>query len=196
MEHERNDRTAYLQALQQADTLSAGGRAALGTVPSSDPATANSGAAPQPNMVEKRRSPRYKCEGSAEMTEVDGDTRSWASFNDISMHGCYVEATSTYSVGTSAKGTVKVNDPYLGMGIAFTEMSQDDRARLRSLLQSIARPSVVMGPGIAAAGLREPMLVISDPAAAVQALVQVFEQAGDVCCGMSSFGFCVAASLP
>ena len=196
MEHERNDRTAYLQALQQADTLSAGGRAALGTVPSSDPATANSGAAPQPNMVEKRRSPRYKCEGSAEMTEVDGDTRSWASFNDISMHGCYVEATSTYSVGTSAKGTVKVNAPYLGMGIAFTEMSQDDRARLRSLLQSIARPSVVMGPGIAAAGLREPMLVISDPAAAVQALVQVFEQAGDVCCGMSSFGFCVAASLP
>ena len=209
MEHERNDRTAYLQALQQADTLSAGGRAALGTVPSSDPATANSGAAPQPNMVEKRRSPHYKCEGSAEMTEVDGDTRSWASFNDISMHGCYVEATSTYSVGTSlvlklaangfqvsAKGTVKVNDPYLGMSIAFTEMSQDDRARLRSLLQSIARPSVVMGPGIAAAGLREPMLVISDPAAAVQALVQVFEQAGDVCCGMSSFGFCVAASLP
>ena len=112
------------------------------------------------------------------------------------MHGCYVEATSTFPVGTSlvlklaangfqvsAKGTVKVNYPYLGMGIAFTEMSQDDRARLRSLLQSIARPSVVMGPGIAAAGLREPMLVISDPAAAVQALVQVFEQAGDVVAG-------------
>ena len=103
---------------------------------------------------------------------------------------------ATRNSAISAKGTVKVNYPYLGMGIAFTEMSQDDRARLRSLLQSIARPSVVMGPGIAAAGLREPMLVISDPAAAVQALVQVFEQAGDVCCGMSSFGFCVAASLP
>jgi hypothetical protein len=161
MAHERNDRTAYLQALKQPDTFSSDAPAASGTEPSSDPATANSGAAPQPNCVEKRRSPRYKCEGSAEMTEADGDARSWASFKDISMHGCYVEATSTYPVSTSlvlklaangfqvsARGTVKVNYPYLGMGIAFTEMSLDDRARLRSLLQSIARPSVIMGPGL------------------------------------------------
>ena len=188
-----NDRTAHLQALK-ADTMSSGAPgAASGATPSSDPAPpASSDAAHQPAVVEKRRSPRYKCEGSAEMTEVGGDTRSWASFKDISMHGCYVEATSTFPLGTSlvlklaangfqvsAKGTVKVNYPYLGMGIAFTEMSQDDRARLRSLLQSVSRPSVIMGPGVVAASpvnLREAVPLISDPAAAVQALVQVFDK--------------------
>jgi hypothetical protein len=127
------------------------------------------------------------------MTEEGCDTRTWASFKDISMHGCYVEATSTYAVGTnlvlklaangfqvSAKGAVRVNYPYLGMGIAFTEMSPDDRARLRSLLQAVARPSVILGPEVAAVAspvsLREPVPVISNPAAAVQALIQVFEK--------------------
>jgi len=48
------------------------------------------------------------------------------------------------------------------------------------LLQAIARPSVILGPGAAAvaspASLREPVPVISNPAAAVQALIQVFEK--------------------
>jgi hypothetical protein len=193
MAQERNDGTAYLQALKQADTVSSGApAAAAGTRPSSDPAPATADA-DRHDGVEKRRSPRYKCEGSAEMTEEGCETRAWASFKDISMHGCYVEATSTYAVGTnlvlklaangfqvSGKGAVRVNYPYLGMGIAFTEMSQDDRTRLRSLLQAITRPSVILGPGAAAvaspASLREPVPVISNPAAAVQALIQVFEK--------------------
>jgi hypothetical protein len=33
--------------------------------------------------VEKRRSPRYQCEGSVEMGEIDCDVHTWASFTDL-----------------------------------------------------------------------------------------------------------------
>jgi hypothetical protein len=67
-----------------------------------------------------------------------------------------VEATSTYPAGTLlhtkleangfkvyAKGCVRVSYPYLGMGIAFTEVSEEDRSRLREQLRSISQPSVM-----------------------------------------------------
>jgi hypothetical protein len=49
---------------------------------------------------EKRRSPRFKCEGGAELRAESGDVRIWAAFQDVSLHGCYVEAQATYPVGT------------------------------------------------------------------------------------------------
>ena len=102
---------------------------------------------------------------AARIRKEDGsEIHTWACFKDISMHGCYVEATATYPVGTNlrlklaakgfqvnAKGNVRVNYPYLGMGIAFTEMSADDRARLRSLLETVARQSMLVWPGVEAA---------------------------------------------
>jgi hypothetical protein len=142
--------------------------------------------------AEKRRSPRYKCEGSVEMRELDGELKSWASFTDISLHGCYVEAQATYPVGTilhiklegngmkvEAKGNVRVNYPCLGMGIAFVELTAANEACLRELLSSISRPSVIMGPGIASSfPPRGPIGVvplISDAQAAIQALIAFFE---------------------
>jgi hypothetical protein len=141
---------------------------------------------------EKRRSPRYKCEGSVEMRELDCDVKTWASFTDVSLHGCYVEAQATYPVGTilylklegngmkvEAKGNVRVNYPYFGMGIAFVELTAENEARLRELLGSISRPSVIMGPGIASSlPARGPIGVvplISDAQAAIQALIAFFE---------------------
>ncbi len=47
---------------------------------------------------EKRRSTRYRCEGSAGMREDGADVQTWARFTDISLHGCYVEAQATYPV--------------------------------------------------------------------------------------------------
>ena len=49
--------------------------------------------------AEKRRSTRYKCEGSAEIQEDGREVRTWATFSDISLDGCYVEAQATYPVG-------------------------------------------------------------------------------------------------
>ena len=111
--------------------------------------------------VEKRRSHRYNCEGNAELREERRDVRTWATFQDVSLHGCYMEVQATYRVGTilqmkldangvqvETKGVVRVNYPYLGMGIAFREMSEPSVARLRELLSKISRRTVGTPPGM------------------------------------------------
>jgi hypothetical protein len=152
----------------------------------------SSGPQPQFTGAEKRRSPRYKCEGSVELREQNCEVRTWAAFTDISMHGCYVEAQATYPVGTvlqmkleangfrvESMGNVRVNYPYLGMGIAFVEMTEENRAHLRDLVGSVSRPSVIMGPGIASAfPARSPLdavPLISNPEAAIKKLAEFFE---------------------
>lgn len=126
------------------------------------------------------------------MREENCDVHTWATFSDISLHGCYIEAQATYPVGTTlylkleangirveAMSTVRVNYPYLGMGIAFAEMTEENRSHLKELLGTVSRPAMIMGPGIAsalpAASPLDAVPLISDSAAAVQALIQYFE---------------------
>jgi hypothetical protein len=58
-------------------------------------------------------------------------------------------------------------------------MTDENEARLRDMLSTVLRPSVIMGPGIAsslpATGPLEAVPLISDPTAAIQALVEFFE---------------------
>jgi hypothetical protein len=197
MADETNEGVSYLRALKQSPP---GTGAASGVAPAREskteatPASGTAGPGSEGKQfpgTEKRRSARYKCVGSAEMCQEASDVHTWATFTDISMHGCYVEATATYPVGTllemkleakahrvRTKGTVRVSYPNLGMGIAFTEIAEDHRARLKELLRTISRPSVIIGPGIASAasspaafGTAPP---ISDPTAAVRTLVEFF----------------------
>ena len=141
--------------------------------------------------MEKRRSPRYKCEASVEICPDSSESRTWATCTDVSMHGCYVEATATHPVGTNlhvklqannfqvqSKGCVRVNYPCLGMGIAFIEMSQENRSRLRELLRAISRPSVILGtlaPSVPAGSPSASTSLPSDPGAALRALAEFFE---------------------
>jgi len=146
---------------------------------------------------EKRLSPRYRCEGSAGMREDGRDVQTWARFTDISLHGCYVEAQATYPVGTvlhlkleangvrvENKGTVRVSYPYLGMGIAFTEVSEKTREHMKEMMGSLSRPTAITGLGIGGMEIasslpaQEPLHAlprIADPAAAVQALAEFFD---------------------
>jgi PilZ domain len=188
MAQENNDNITYLKALRQP----VGAPAAAAAAPAREPAAmgANEAGEPQPYAgPEKRRSPRFKCEGSIEMREPGHDVRTWATFKDISLHGCYVEASATYPVGTvldlkleangfqvRAKGTVRVCYPFLGMGIALIEMAEADRASLKQLLGTISRPAVVMGAPLLASGPLEPAPLIADPTAALRALVEFFEK--------------------
>ncbi len=184
MEQETNNGVDYLRALKQSAQIDA----ATGVASAHDTALNNE----HFQGPDKRRSMRYKCEGSAELREGERDVRTWATFSDVSMHGCYVEAQATYPVGTilqmkleaagvrvESMGTVRVNYPYLGMGIAFGEMSEEHRGHLRELLSKISRPAVIMGPGIASSlpsgKPLESVPAISDPAAALQALTEFFE---------------------
>ena len=193
MAEEINDGTAYLRALKHATSSQSGAAAAPAHEPErpmENPSPVQGGEDFQ--GAEKRRSPRYKCEGSAEVREEGCDVRTWASFTDISLHGCYVEAQATYPAGTllhmkleghsirvETKGKVRISYPYLGMGIAFEDMSDENAIRLKQLLASLSRPCVIMGPGVnsphPSTGPMEGLPSIANPAAAVRALIEFFE---------------------
>ncbi len=196
MAEETNEGVAYLKALKQSVVPAAATAAAPAREPVSDEDPHSTApvadSAEQFQGEEKRRSRRFRCEGSAELRAEDCDVRTWATFKDVSLHGCYVEAQATYPVGTAlqmkleangfrveSKGEVRVNYPYLGMGIAFAGMSEENRAQLKGLLSTISRPTVVMGPRVAsslpAGGATAAVPLITDPSAAVRALTEFFE---------------------
>ena len=95
MAHEIDEGVAYLRSLKQSSPQSAAAAAPARYSPA-----AGGAAGDQFKGAEKRRSPRYKCEGSAELREEGCDVRTWATFSDISLHGCYVEAQATYPANT------------------------------------------------------------------------------------------------
>ena len=72
------------------------------------------------------------------------------------------------------KGKVRISYPYLGMGIAFQDISDENLARLKQLLGSLSRPVVIVGPGANAphptTGPMEGLPAITDPEACVARL--------------------------
>ncbi len=146
---------------------------------------------PPVQIIEKRRSPRYRCQGSARVQEVRGGASVWASFTDISLHGCYLEAPNPFRVGTplslqlecggfriEATGEVRVSYPGVGMGISFDKMSEQEEGQLRQLVQSISRPSTILNPRVATRSLSVPppdWRAVKNPAAALQAIYSFFE---------------------
>jgi hypothetical protein len=127
------------------------------------------------------------------LRELASGVSTWATFTDISLQGCYVEAMSTFRVGALLELTMEVNGlrvesngevrvvyPNLGMGIRFTTMSNPDRERLRELLRSLSRPSVILGarPEVNTALISEPhkMPTIANPVAALQAVMNFFDE--------------------
>jgi hypothetical protein len=184
---------AYLASLKQSranpGAAAAPARAAppsIGTQPdAATPPVKTSG-------VDKRKSPRYKCTGSARIQEIGTTVSSWATFADISLLGCYVETAAPLRVGAAltlkleangfrveATGEVRVLYPGLGMGVSFGQMSLEDRERLRGLVHSVAPTLKTMGPHIAqrsAASARpEALPVASDPATVLQAMRDFFQ---------------------
>ena len=195
MPDENSPGASYLASLKQ----SSGGQAPAHNGAPHDPSTsllygATSILASSAKSVapEKRRSPRYRCQGSAHLREISSGSATWATFTDISLHGIYVEAMSTYRVGARIALTLEINGfrvetsaevrvvyPSLGMGICFIAMVAEDRERLRLLLRSLSQPSVILHPHAAP----QPSMVtaadsssISDPAAALHAIVNFFDQ--------------------
>jgi hypothetical protein len=183
---------AYLAALKQSAGPQAGGAAAASAPQAPRSAGTRTGAMISSGSADKRKSPRYRCQGSAHVREIETGVAIWTTFTDISLHGCYVEATTTYRIGVmlglkleangfrvEATGEVRVAYPSLGMGISFTKMSDEDRERLRELVRSISRPSVILGGRVA---MRPPPTVpadtlpgVSNPTATLQAMSTFFE---------------------
>ena len=202
MAQETNEGIAYLRALQRPPMSPV----ALATAPpwetrASDPASpalsVGFGSNERYLGAEKRLSTRYKCEGTAQIQEDGREVRTWATFSDVSLHGCYVEAQATYPVGTTlhlkleangirveCQASVRVTYPYLAMGISFGEMSHENREQLKELIETISRPPLILDPLITEPGLvtsrtaggpTDGALVIPDPAAVVWSLLAFFE---------------------
>jgi hypothetical protein len=192
MAQEINAGVAYLAALKKSGTAAATAPANRSSTPKSESELLAPDAGNEFKGVEKRRSIRYKCEGSAQIRDESCEVSTWATFTDISVHGCYVEAQATYPAGTillmkleangiriETKGNVRVSYPYLGMGIAFVDISQENVTQLKRLLATISHPCMIMGPGIASSlPAVDPLSAlppVSDPEAALRALTGFFE---------------------
>jgi PilZ domain-containing protein len=99
----------------------------------------------------KRRSVR-RCPlvASAEVTELRSGARLSARTSELSLGGCYVDALNPFPEGTlvglrilrdqgvfETKAKVIYCDPRFGMGLAFTEMTPDQRSLLEDWLAEI-----------------------------------------------------------
>jgi PilZ domain len=195
MADENDEGAAYLAALKQSTAPQAAGAAPARAPEVPRSGGSRAGGMITPGSADKRKSPRYRCQGSAHIREIESGVSIWTTFTDISLHGCYVEATTTYRVGVAlglkleangfrveANGEVRVTYPNLGMGISFSKMSDEDRERLRELVRSISRPSVIVGsrvamraPSIPPIPQAEALPAAANPSAALRAMIDFFE---------------------
>jgi hypothetical protein len=110
------------------------------------PASANGS-----DWKDRRQSPRLRCSGNVEFRTEESDLRFWGTLTDVSLHGCYVEMTTTFPAGTEVNlvlksfgvriqvaGTVRGSYPSLGMGICFKKIEPAERTQLRQLLDALA----------------------------------------------------------
>jgi hypothetical protein len=144
--------------------------------------------APEEAPGERRKNPRYKCEGSATFRVQGTDVRTWGTFTDLSIGGCYIELKATFPVGAivdlelelngvraQVKGEVRVSYPFLGMGVAFRDMTVESRQQVDAMIDTV-RPSIRRTPPPEA----EPVshadsMPIVNAAAALQVLAEFFE---------------------
>jgi hypothetical protein len=144
-----------------------------------------------PAGSERRQSPRYKCAGSAQFRVQGSDIRTWGTLTDISQHGCYVELMATFPVGANVdlelelngiraqvRGEVRASYPCLGIGIAFREISDENRLRLLDMLRSLSpadHPAAVSEASPISTNTSASFPIIVNPPAALQALAEFFE---------------------
>jgi hypothetical protein len=98
---------------------------------------------------DRRQYRRYAVNGGAELRTKGSDAHTWGPLTDISASGCYVEMyvpppaetelDVTLEVSNArivAEGIVKVVYPGLGVGIEFTNITDEYREQLNELLAS------------------------------------------------------------
>ena len=147
---------AYLNALKQSSGAGAAPARAPDEVKPQPAGTTYSSLANAP-WQEKRKSPRYVCDGSARL-QKPGGASTWARFADIGLHGCYIECASPYGIGTNldlklelegirveANVQVRVSYPGLGMGVAFMKISAEEQNHLQELLRRISARDLTAG---------------------------------------------------
>ena len=73
--------------------------------PTASPASFGSAAAPALSFDREKQ-----CEGSLEMKTEGSSIRTWATFTDIGVTGCYVEMMTTFPIGTKMDSQLGMSD--------------------------------------------------------------------------------------
>jgi hypothetical protein len=103
---------------------------------------------------QRRAAKRCSMVASAEVVDIGSNTRLSARTSELAIGGCYVDALNPFPVGTivnlrimrdrgtfEAKGKVVYCDSTMGMGIAFTEITPEQRSVLEDWLAEIVKPA-------------------------------------------------------
>ena len=158
--------------------------------PSPAPASTSSTPPTQPNPSgkERRRSPRFRCNGSAEVTTEGSTVRLWGTLTDISLRGCYVEMSTTFPVDTRVElalealgirfrtqGTVRISYPFLGMGILISQIAPDQKALLEQLLAGLAKIATGASPNRSTDTTANDLFVGAEPIAFLNELKRHFD---------------------
>jgi hypothetical protein len=99
---------------------------------------------------ERRKSQRFAISATAEAQELRTRTRLSGRASDLGIGGCYVDTVSPFPVGTlltiklvsgnrsvAANATVASAPVGMGMGLAFTEISADQKENLSAWLREL-----------------------------------------------------------
>jgi hypothetical protein len=101
---------------------------------------------------DRRASPRMKCTNSAEVYPSGETAPIRTRTADLSLGGCFMEMPNPLPKGTQikialwvkdlklwAKAEVVTSTPGFGIGVKFTEMTEQDRNQLRQFIDSMVR---------------------------------------------------------
>jgi hypothetical protein len=102
----------------------------------------------------KRVHARYSCTGTIEVAPAGSTLPVWCVLSDISVSGCYAETTSPLPAHTRVSlalksagfemrtsGLIRTSHPGVGMGISLTNLSLEDRERLKTFVERLALES-------------------------------------------------------
>src|SRR5579875_132018 len=104
--------------------------------------------------AQRRAAKRCAMVASAEVTDLDTNTRLSARTSEVGIGGCCVDAMNPFPVGTvvrvtrlrdrgafDAQGKVGYCGSTMGMGVAFTEIAPDQKLVLEDWLAEIVKPA-------------------------------------------------------
>jgi hypothetical protein len=102
----------------------------------------------------QRAAKRCPMVASVEAVDISTQTRLSARTSELAIGGCYIDALNPFPVGTvielrilrdqgtfEAQGKVVYCDSPMGMGVAFTEITPEQRSVLEDWLAEIVKPA-------------------------------------------------------
>ena len=106
------------------------------------------------NSGDRRRANRYSFSAAAEVLEIASGTRVSARAADLSRNGCYLDTLNPFAVGSKVQLCIRWNRAELacsaivrdskmgmGMGVAFADLDDPQKALLESWINKVASPA-------------------------------------------------------